>query len=226
MNTVTLTKSEFDELGEYSHSLPTGTTIGKRWKAKLQGPANWWMGEYTRELPIPTCCRYHRCIVGVVDERPCHAVQTAEGVVFDPKNPEAWHERPNRQVEIKWSKITVLPAIRSSRKEDDPICFGDNTGWFINAPNDRNTEVAAFLGMDKVYCVGVYPRREVPDVVFVQRDGHLDERNGKVEYVVVQDKVTIKGVMSIIMRKLSRAELDKARVEDAERMDLARDGRL
>lgn len=62
-----LTRKEFDELLDYSCSLPTGTTIGKRWKRNnnayrrplcshlhvfdgtrepdFQGP-DWWMGEY------------------------------------------------------------------------------------------------------------------------------------------------------------------------------------
>ncbi len=32
MNEVCLTQKEFDDLLEYSMSLPTGTTIGKQWK--------------------------------------------------------------------------------------------------------------------------------------------------------------------------------------------------
>lgn len=32
MENIILTKKEFDELPEYSCSLPTGTTIGKKWK--------------------------------------------------------------------------------------------------------------------------------------------------------------------------------------------------
>lgn len=61
---IELTKAEFDELGEYSGcSLPTGTSIGKRWKRNedAYGPRSsislaeekmgdvfpdWWMGEY------------------------------------------------------------------------------------------------------------------------------------------------------------------------------------
>ena len=65
--TVQLTKREFDELSEYSCTLPTGTTLGKRWKRDqnayrhpvcahlhifdgtrepdFRGPS-WWMGEY------------------------------------------------------------------------------------------------------------------------------------------------------------------------------------
>lgn len=49
---VVLSVKEFQNLGEYSASLPTGTTIGKRWKCddskwKRPGPEPmWWMGEY------------------------------------------------------------------------------------------------------------------------------------------------------------------------------------
>ncbi len=66
MNTEYLTQKEFDDLLEYSTSIPTGTTLGKKWKRhifsfKSNGkeynagyiPANvelvsdaWWMGEY------------------------------------------------------------------------------------------------------------------------------------------------------------------------------------
>lgn len=33
--TIILTKKEFDALPEYSCSLPTGTTIGKKWKKNI-----------------------------------------------------------------------------------------------------------------------------------------------------------------------------------------------
>ncbi len=67
---VRLTRHEFDRLGEYSCSLPTGTTAGKRWKRdanayrrpetfhlhafdgtpepSFRGP-DWWMGEYVED---------------------------------------------------------------------------------------------------------------------------------------------------------------------------------
>lgn len=41
---VTLTRKEFDDLLEYSSSIPTGTTIGKKWKRSQSD--GWWMGEY------------------------------------------------------------------------------------------------------------------------------------------------------------------------------------
>lgn len=46
---TTLTKEQFAELLEYSASLPTGTSIGKRWKRRVPArgePCEWFMGEY------------------------------------------------------------------------------------------------------------------------------------------------------------------------------------
>ena len=38
------TEAEFMELLEYSYTLPTGTTVGKRWR-KFDG-RRWWIGEF------------------------------------------------------------------------------------------------------------------------------------------------------------------------------------
>ncbi len=53
METINLTQKEFDDLLEYSLTLPTGQRIGKRWKrdqnvhcTKGNEPV-WIMGEYT-----------------------------------------------------------------------------------------------------------------------------------------------------------------------------------
>lgn len=35
IETIVLTKKEFDSLPEYSCSIPTGTTIGKKWKRNI-----------------------------------------------------------------------------------------------------------------------------------------------------------------------------------------------
>ena len=45
---VALTQSDFDALNEYSCSLPTGTSIGTRWKCgrPYHGPTAWYLGEY------------------------------------------------------------------------------------------------------------------------------------------------------------------------------------
>lgn len=48
--TVILTQEEFDNLPEYSCSYPTGTTIGKKWKARWpysNVPEEWYLREYT-----------------------------------------------------------------------------------------------------------------------------------------------------------------------------------
>ncbi|KKM74952.1 hypothetical protein LCGC14_1395140 [marine sediment metagenome] len=42
--TAVMDPRDFEDLLEYSASLPTGTTIGKRWKAKRCD--GWVMGEY------------------------------------------------------------------------------------------------------------------------------------------------------------------------------------
>ena len=42
---IRLTEAEFDKLGNYSASYPTGTTIGKCWKAKLRN-GEWVHREY------------------------------------------------------------------------------------------------------------------------------------------------------------------------------------
>lgn len=50
---VVLTQKEFRELPEYSTSLPTGTTIGKKWKRQKDwqdASKGWLMGEY---IPNP-----------------------------------------------------------------------------------------------------------------------------------------------------------------------------
>lgn len=55
--TLRMTQREFDALGEYSMSIPTGTTIGKRWRRNVSAPCNsqhpedqrppdWRVGEY------------------------------------------------------------------------------------------------------------------------------------------------------------------------------------
>ena len=46
---------EFNQLLEYSTSIPTGTTVGKRWKRdnnwhRKNGPdADWWLMEYVED---------------------------------------------------------------------------------------------------------------------------------------------------------------------------------
>jgi len=55
-DTILLTTDEFDSLPEYSSSLPTGTTIGKRWICKNDydnESKGWVMGEYV-DHPDPS----------------------------------------------------------------------------------------------------------------------------------------------------------------------------
>lgn len=44
---VKMTKKEFDELGEYSLTLPTSPSPGRRWKCAKPAfnPKNWYLGE-------------------------------------------------------------------------------------------------------------------------------------------------------------------------------------
>lgn len=51
---VSLTIIEFDALLEYSTTLPTGTTLGKKWKCRRPyrddgKPPNWYLGEYVED---------------------------------------------------------------------------------------------------------------------------------------------------------------------------------
>lgn len=49
---VKMSISEFDALLEYSTTLPTGTTIGKKWKRHIRSGAHqgeWWLGEYVAD---------------------------------------------------------------------------------------------------------------------------------------------------------------------------------
>ena len=105
---ITLTGAQFDAINTREWGIPTGTTIGRQWKAPCKD-GSWNLATFTRKLPVPVCCRYHRYIVGVKDDRPCQAVRTAEGYVYDPQNPAEWERRTrehaNERVEIKWSKI-------------------------------------------------------------------------------------------------------------------------
>ncbi len=55
METVVLTKEEFDQLLEYSSSIPSGTVLGKVWKRNQnfhsgKKPGDWYMGEYVPDV--------------------------------------------------------------------------------------------------------------------------------------------------------------------------------
>ena len=61
MDTVTITTEQFNALPEYSCSVPTGTTLGKRWKCKRDyygGSKGWRMGEYGEPFDDPRGKRF------------------------------------------------------------------------------------------------------------------------------------------------------------------------
>lgn len=57
-NGIMLTRKEFDDLPEYSCSLPTGTTVGKQWKRRVpyqirvDPPNEWYLGEYVETYEL------------------------------------------------------------------------------------------------------------------------------------------------------------------------------
>lgn len=82
---IVLSSDEFAKLPEYSCSLPTGTTVGRRWKcnvnafrrpdpeldqvdpltgAKLSLPAEWWHGEFVpSSVPKTIGIEWHPIVV-------------------------------------------------------------------------------------------------------------------------------------------------------------------
>lgn len=59
---VYLTQEEFDDLFEYSMSVPTGVIMGKKWKRNnlvFQGGKEWFQGEYRQHPDDPNMA----CIV-------------------------------------------------------------------------------------------------------------------------------------------------------------------
>lgn len=73
-DSVTMTLREFDDLLEYSCSMPTGVRDGKRWKRRepymIQNPdfPTWWMGEYVdRGDPDKVDIIWRQIFIGGVD---------------------------------------------------------------------------------------------------------------------------------------------------------------
>jgi hypothetical protein len=107
--TYRLTASEFMALPEYSGSLPTGTTKGKRWKAQYSS-GRWYIGEYGGE----------RFVSAYGDEK--HSKGVGD---FDPRNPKGPlinHQcRVRCVVDITWYKpIIIVTADASERQEPEP----------------------------------------------------------------------------------------------------------
>ena len=89
---VYLSEKEFNALSDYSCSIPTGTTLGKRWKRDLNAPRrfhrvepdappNWCMGEYVPDTdPKFVGIRWRKIIVvkGKLDPKLQRKIDAAE----------------------------------------------------------------------------------------------------------------------------------------------------
>ncbi len=72
---IALTQEAFESLPEYSHSLPTGTTIGKQWKRKVS-KTQWDLVEYTKHQdPALVGISYRRIVIREAGLRPENLVQ-------------------------------------------------------------------------------------------------------------------------------------------------------
>lgn len=61
---IVLSQAELNSLPEYSWSLPTGTTIGKRWKCQTR-QGTWVLGEYAVSvLPGMVDIHWSRIVIG------------------------------------------------------------------------------------------------------------------------------------------------------------------
>lgn len=75
IETITLTQKQFDDLPEYSCSIPTGTTIGKQWKKNIYAFTNfsdkvkrqkWFLCEYIKDDDPKMVGILYKQIVAVV----------------------------------------------------------------------------------------------------------------------------------------------------------------
>ena|SRR5208282_941938 len=117
--------------------------------------------------------------------------------------------------------------VQQSSEHYDERCFGDYTGWYIHSSLSRNAEIAKYLGINFVYCVGQYPGKTLsPDVVFIQHGRSIDPRTGKVAYLVVSEFEDICNVVDILKRAYDKQEIKEAEGELEHDMELARYGLL
>ena len=85
METIVLTKEQFDKLPEYSCSIPTGTTIGKKWKknryafdpsARDPRTGNiieeWYLHEYTKHSDPKMVGISTKMIVAILKQKAKH----------------------------------------------------------------------------------------------------------------------------------------------------------
>lgn len=68
--------ADFLALPEYSMTLPTGTTIGKRWRARAG--AGWQMGEYVEPAPDQRFCPHTKREMVAIRWRPLHIIADEE----------------------------------------------------------------------------------------------------------------------------------------------------
>jgi hypothetical protein len=116
---------------------------------------------------------------------------------------------------------------RKSEEKDDQKYLDGHTGWFIYTPASRNAKVAEFLEIPFVYCVGRYPgKTRNPEVVFIQPSRNLDQRNNKVEYLVVEDFEDICEIVDILERPATKEEMHEVENQPEHDMELARRGLL
>ena len=54
-NPIRMTKRALEALSEFSMTLPTGTTPGRRWRRRVGD--EWWQGRYGKPIPNPSEAR-------------------------------------------------------------------------------------------------------------------------------------------------------------------------
>lgn len=114
-----------------------------------------------------------------------------------------------------------------STPEDDALYLHDTTGWYVFSSRARHIEVAKYVGIPHVYCVGQYPGKiDDPDVVFIQPSQARDPRNGKVAYLVVHNKEYAQHIANIMRRKAEPEEVRQVEQEQEQMSELARKGLL
>jgi hypothetical protein len=104
-------RAYFDELLEYSASLPTGTYLGKRWKRNTRGAVPFWKcsecgSEFSGWIDAETPCEIARlrtkrggCCCGTLQHFKPEAIWYM-GEYYDCGSPD--------QVGIRWRKIEVI----------------------------------------------------------------------------------------------------------------------
>jgi len=112
---------------------------------------------------------------------------------------------------------------RQPTPEDHPGYNHGKTGWYLNVVNSRNDEIARYLGLPSVYCVGQYPGKVLlPKVVYIQPTRSVDSNTKQLGYVVVDNPEHIRAVLRIIRRPYNADEVQRRQAEDDILMDMAR----